>query len=115
MNGDTVLSAGFEYRGLSGLRGPLAFLRGVPSAAYQEHVEVLADDGPPRVGRVLSVTGDAAVVEVFGGTSGLSLDGCRVRFHGRPLRLGVGRELLGRVFDGLGRPRDGLPPPLAED
>jgi V/A-type H+-transporting ATPase subunit B len=108
-------AAGFEYRGLAGLRGPLAFLRGVSGAAYQEHVEVLSDDGPPRVGRVLSVTGDAAVVEVFGGTEGLSLDGCRVRFHGRPLRLGVGRELLGRVFDGLGRPRDGLPPPLADE
>jgi V/A-type H+-transporting ATPase subunit B len=106
---------GFEYRGLAGLRGPLAFLRGVSGAAYQEHVEVLADDLPPRVGRVLSATGDLAVIEVFGGTEGLSLDRVRVRFHGTPLRLGVGRELLGRVFDGLGRPRDGLPPPLVED
>jgi V/A-type H+-transporting ATPase subunit B len=108
-------TAGFEYRGLAALRGPLAFLRGVSGASYQEHVEVLADDLPPRVGRVLSVTGDLAVIEVFGGTDGLSLDRCRVRFHGRPLRLGVGRELLGRVFDGLGRPRDGLPPPLVAE
>ena len=106
---------GFEYRGLAGLRGPLAFLEGVSGAAYQEHVEVLADDGSTRVGRVLSATSDAAIIEVFGGTEGLSLDGCRVRFHGRPLRLGVGRELLGRVFDGRGRPRDGLPPPLADE
>jgi V/A-type H+-transporting ATPase subunit B len=106
---------GYEYRGLSGLRGPLAFLRGVSGAAYQEHVEVISDDGHVRVGRVLSVDGDLAIIEVFGGTDGLSLGGCRVRFHGTPLKLGVGRELLGRVFDGLGRPRDGLPPPLADE
>jgi len=107
--------AGFEYRGLDGLRGPLAFVRGVAGAAYHEHVELLGGDGPPRIGRVLSVTGDAAVLEVFGQTDGLALERCRVRFHGRPLGLGVGRELLGRIFDGLGRPRDGLPPPLADE
>lgn len=108
-------TAGVEYRGLKSLRGPLAFVAGVPGVAFHEHVELEGPDGIPRLGRVLAVSGDAAVIEVFGGTSGLTLDGCRVRFHGRPLMFGVGKELLGRVFDGVGRPRDGLPPPLVDE
>jgi len=105
-------TAGVEYRGLSSLRGPLAFVSGVSGISFHEHVEVEGLDGVRRMGRVLAVTTDSAIVEVFGGTDGLDLEHCRVRFHGRPLTLGVGTELLGRVFDGVGRPRDGLPPPL---
>lgn len=105
-------TAGVEYRGLTSLRGPLAFVGGVSGISFHEHVEVEGLDGTRRSGRVLAVAGDSAVVEVFGGTDGLELDSCRVRFHGRPLTMGVGKELLGRVFDGVGRPRDGLPPPL---
>jgi V/A-type H+-transporting ATPase subunit B len=104
-----------EYRGLDGLRGPLAFVRGVASASIHEHIEILVDGAPPRLGRVLSASGDTAVLEVFATTEGFALEHSRVRFHGRPLRLGVGRELLGRVFDGVGRPRDGLPPPIVDD
>jgi V/A-type H+-transporting ATPase subunit B len=104
-------AGGLEFRGLTALRGPLAFVRGVPGAAFHEHVDVLAPGGERIAGRVLAVSGDAATIEVFGPTDGLSLERTTVRFAGRPLTLGVGRELLGRVFDGLGRPRDGLPPP----
>jgi V/A-type H+-transporting ATPase subunit B len=108
-------AAALEYRGLRGLRGPLAVVEGVPRAAFHEHVEIEGVDGTVRAGRVLAVTADAAVLEVFGATAGLTLEKSRVRFSGGPLRLGVGRELLGRVFDGLGRPRDGLPPPLTAE
>jgi V/A-type H+-transporting ATPase subunit B len=107
--------AGLEYRGLRGLRGPLAFMEGLSRAGFHEHVELVGADGEARAGRVLAVAGDAAVIEVFGATAGLTLDRSRVRFSGGPLRMGVGRELLGRVFDGLGRPRDGLPPPLTAE
>lgn len=107
--------AALELRGLDGLRGPLAFVSGVPGAALGEEVELVPDDGPPRFGRVLSVTEEAAVIELFGPSEGIALARCRLRFHRRPLRIGVGRELLGRVFDGLGRPRDGLPPPLVDE
>lgn len=107
--------AALEIRGLDGLRGPLAFVSGVPGTALGEEVELLPDDGPARVGRVLSVSEAAAVVELFGAREGLALERCRLRFQRRPLRIGVGRELLGRVFDGLGRPRDGLPPPLVDE
>jgi V/A-type H+-transporting ATPase subunit B len=107
-------TAGIEYRGLTGLRGPLAFVSGVRGVAYHEQVELEGIDGATRAGRVLAVTGDRAVVEVFGATEGLTLERSRLRFQGRPITFGVGRELLGRTFDGLGRPRDGLPPPLVD-
>jgi V/A-type H+/Na+-transporting ATPase subunit B len=104
-------AAGLEYRGLAALKGPLAFLSGARGVAYHEHVDILGPDGVPRPGRVISVSGDTAVIELFAGSDGLPLENCRVRRHGEPLRFGVSDELLGRIFDGLGRPRDGLPPP----
>ena len=108
-------AAGLEYRGLARARGGLAFLSGATRLSYHEHVELLGPDGASRAGRVIAVSGDAAVIEVFGGTDGLDLESCRVRCSGGPLRVPVGEEILGRVFDGLGRPRDGLPAPLAEE
>ncbi len=105
--------AGLEYRGLDRARGGLVFLSGATGLAYREEVEVVGKDGVPRLGRVLSVTDDAAVLEVFAGTDGLVPRECLVRCAGSPMRLGVSEELLGRVFDGLGRPRDGLPRPAA--
>jgi V/A-type H+-transporting ATPase subunit B len=110
-----MLSAGLEAVGLRSVRGPLVFVDAVPGLAFQEEVELTAADGTACAGRVLSVTEQAAIIEVFGATDGLTLGGARLRFEGRPFRFGVGRELLGRTLDGLGRPRDGLPPPLAID
>lgn len=104
-------TAGLEYLGLRSLRGPLAFIEAVPGLTFHEQVELDVPDGTTRTGRVLSVSERAAVIEIFGQTDGLSLPQTRVRFSGRPLTFGVGRELLGRTFDGLGRPRDGLPAP----
>ena len=103
---------GLEYRGLTGLRGPLAFVQGIAGVAFHEHVYALSPDGGTTAGRVLAVAGDTAVIEVFGTTEGLTLTEARVRFQGSPLKFGVGRELLGRIYDGMGRPCDGLPPPL---
>jgi V/A-type H+/Na+-transporting ATPase subunit B len=106
---------GLEYRGLRRLRGPLAFVDAIPGVSFHEDVEIVSPDGAVLAGRVLAVTPDAVVVEVFGPTEGMTLADVRVRFHGRPLTMGVGRELLGRAFDGLGRPRDGLPVPIAAE
>lgn len=106
-----MTTAGLERRGLTELRGSLAFIEGVEGVAFHEFVDLVGSDGGTRPARVLSTTERGAVVEVFGVTDGLQLDASRVRFHGRPMRFGVGPELLGRVFDGLGRPRDSLPPP----
>jgi len=105
-------TAGLEHLGVRSLRGPLAFIEAVPGLAFQEEVELVAPDGIARAGRVLGVSETAAVIEVLGDTEGLMLESTRLRFAGRPFGFGVGRELLGRTFDGLGRPRDGLPAPL---
>lgn len=105
--------AELEYRGLAALKGPLAFVSGVAGASYREQVEVIGPDGRIRIGRVAGVSGDSAVLEIFSGTDGLPLAASRVRFRGEPLDFGVGPEIVGRVFDGMGRPRDGLPPPVA--
>lgn len=110
-----MLSAGLEAVGLRSVRGPLVFIDAVPGLSYQEQIELTSPDGDVSSGRVLSVTNRAAIIEVFGATDGLTLGRARLRFEGRPFRFGVGRELLGRTLDGLGRPRDGLPPPLAAE
>ena len=57
-------AGGLEFRGVAGLRGPLAFVRGVPGAAFHEHVDVIASDGVRLAGRVLAVTGDVATIEI---------------------------------------------------
>jgi V/A-type H+-transporting ATPase subunit B len=108
-------AAGLECMGLRSLRGPLAVIDAVPGLGFHEEVALLSDDGSTRAGRLLAVSEGAAVIEVFGATDGLTLATTRVRFEGRPFRLGVGRELLGRTLDGVGRPRDGLPPPVAAE
>jgi len=98
-----------EYVGAHGARGPLLFVTGVEGVGYDERVEIQLADGETRQGRVLEVGEDLAVVEIFEGTGGLSLDDVRVRFLGRSFHLPVSEEMLGRVFDGLGRPLDGGP------
>lgn len=93
--------------------GPLLVIEGFGGAAYGELVEVSSPSGI-HLGEVLSAGADAAVVELWGDTTGLRAGDLSVRFRGETLHLGVAREMLGRVFDGLGRPRDGIPPPVAE-
>ncbi|TAK32734.1 MAG: V-type ATP synthase subunit B [Chloroflexota bacterium] len=109
------MQGGKEYVGVSSLTGPLLVVEGASGVGYDEMVEVTGSGGEKRLGRVLSVSEKAAVVEVFQGTTGLTTRGTRVRFLGDPLRVPVSTEVLGRVFDALGRPRDGGPEPLAEE
>lgn len=105
---------GKEYIGLSRIAGPIVFVEGVSGVGYGELVEVL-DRGGTRLGRVLEVSEDYAVCQVFQGTDGISRERARVRFLGRPLEIPVTREMIGRVFDGLGRPLDGNPSPFANE
>jgi V/A-type H+-transporting ATPase subunit B len=102
-----------EYIGLSHVSGPIIIVEGVSGVGFDEMVEVTDPGGNVRVGRVLEVTEDLAVVQVFGGTRGLSISSTTVRFVGRPLELEVSRDMIGRVFNGLGEPIDDIPKPFS--
>lgn len=97
-----------QYVGLNEINGPLVVLDGVEGASYDEVVDIRLDDGSTRLGRVVEVSGDKAVLQVFEGTNGLSLKNTRTRFMGRPMEMPLSPEILGRVFNGAGRPVDGL-------
>ncbi len=106
---------GVEYTKVREIKGPLLILEGVTRAAYDELVEIESPSGEKKLGKVLEVGQGKTVVQVFEGTTGLSVTGTRARFLGKTMELPVSSELLGRVFDGLGRPLDGLPEPVGED
>jgi len=106
---------GREYIGLSEIVGPLIVLEGVRGAGYNEVVEIRQPDGGVRHGLILETSREATVVQVFEGTSGLSLPDTRVRFKGKPLEIALSRELLGRVFNGSGQPLDNLPYPVSDE
>ena len=108
------MSAEIEYTTLSGISGPLIFVEGVRGIGYGEIVEIRDDSREIRIGQTLEVDEDRAVVQVFEGTSGLSVKGMRVTFVGKSLEIPVDRDMLGRVFDGLGRPIDGAPQVITE-
>jgi V/A-type H+-transporting ATPase subunit B len=98
-----------EYVNLSAIKGPLIFIEGVTNVGYGEIVEIRDHNGNIRIGQTLEVDEDRAIVQVFEGTSGLSLKKTRTTFLGKPLEIPVSRDMLGRVFDGLGRPIDDAP------
>ena len=103
-----------EVIGVSRIEGPLVFVEGIGSVGYDDVVEIINAQGQLRHGRVLEVGEGMAVIEVFAGTSGLSVDGTRIHFMGKPYEIPVAEEMLGRIFNGLGKPLDGGPEPLAD-
>ena len=108
------LLSGREYRGIDRIDGPLIFVRKTHPVGYRELVECVDREGNLRLGMVLDTSEREVVVQVFEGTSGLTMPDTRVRFQGGPLTLGVSRYMLGRVFNGLGRPIDGGPVPVGD-
>jgi V/A-type H+-transporting ATPase subunit B len=111
---DVTEHGGQEIRSVARIEGPLVVVEGVGDVGYDEVAEVIDPRGRHRQGRVLEVGEGIAVIEIFAGTTGLSIEETNVRFLGQSLRLPVSTEMLGRVFDGLGTPIDGGPEPLAE-
>ncbi|MBW9224031.1 ATP synthase subunit B [Methanothermococcus sp. SCGC AD-155-E23] len=103
-----------EYTSVSSIAGPLLIVEGVKGVAYGEIVEIITPSGEKRTGQVLEVREDIAVVQVFEGTTGLSTDRTRVRFTGETAKIGVSLEMLGRIFDGTGKPIDGGPEIIPE-
>jgi len=108
------MKAELEYTNLSGISGPLIFVQGVKGVGYGDLVEIRNDSGEIRTGQTLEVDEEMAVVQVFEGTTGLSIKGTRTTFIGKPLEIPTHREMLGRVFDGLGRPIDGAPQVISD-
>ncbi len=97
-----------EYIGLSELSGSLIALQGVEDVAYDEMAEITLESGERRYGRVIMIDGDKVILQVFEGTKGISLENARTHFTGKPMDIALSHEMLGRIFDGAGRPIDGL-------
>ncbi len=95
-----------EYKTVAEVAGPLMLVENVEGVTYQELTEIELPGGEIRRGQVLEVSGDKALVQVFEGTSGINIHRAKVRFLGKGIELPVSLDILGRVFDGMGRPRD---------
>ena len=104
-----------EYLGLNEINGPLVAIEGVSGASYDEIVEISVDGGKERkIGKVVEIYGDRAVIQVFEGTENMSLINTHTRFTGHPLQLSLSPDILGRTFNGIGQPIDGLGDIVAE-
>ena len=103
-----------QYVGLSEINGPLVVLDDVDGVSYDEVVNIRLDDGSMRIGRVVEISGKKAVLQVFEGTNGLSLKNTKTTFMGHLMEMPLSPEVLGRVFNGAGRPIDGLGEIFAE-
>ncbi|WP_409228031.1 V-type ATP synthase subunit B [Gudongella sp. SC589] len=103
-----------EYNTVREVVGPLMVVDGVEGVKYEELVDIELGTGEKRRGRVLEVNGDKAMVQLFEGSSGFNLGKTRVKFLGKPLELGVSEDMIGRIFDGLGRPKDDGPKIIPE-
>ena len=103
-----------EYKTIKEVVGPLLLVEGVEGVKYNELVEIVQKDGEVRHGKVLEVHRDKALVQLFESSQGLQISTSRAKFLGRSLELSVSEDMLGRVFDGMGRPRDGSAPVIAD-
>jgi V/A-type H+-transporting ATPase subunit B len=103
-----------EYKTIKEIAGPLMFIDQVEGVKFDELVEIEMKNGEQRRGKVLEVSGNTALVQLFEGSQGLNIEESKVRFTGHSLELPVSTDMLGRVFDGLGRPKDGGPKIIPE-
>ena len=103
-----------EYLGLHEINGPLVAIEGVSGASYDEIVEINVGDKEKKIGRVVEIYGDKAVIQVFEGTDNMSLINTHTRFTGHPLEVSLSPDILGRTFNGIGQPIDGLGEIVAE-
>ncbi len=103
-----------EYNTIREVVGPLMLVEGVKGVKYNELVEIEQADGEKRMGKVLEVEGDKAMVQLFESSNGLQIHTAKARFLGRGIELSVSEDMLGRVFDGMGNPKDGGPEIIPE-
>lgn len=103
-----------EYKTLSSIAGPLILVEGIEGAKYEELVEMTTEQGDTRMGKVLEVHKDKALVQMFESTQGVATKGTKAKFLGKPLEIGVSEDMLGRVFSGSGKPIDNGPDIIPE-
>ena len=103
-----------EYKTIKEVVGPLMLVEGVEGVGYNELVEITQKNGEVRRGKVLEVKDDKAVVQLFESSQGLKISDSKARFLGKSIELAVSPDMLGRVFDGMGNPRDGGAPVIAD-
>ena len=103
-----------QYKTIKEISGPLLMVEGVEGVKYEEMVEIELSSGIKRRGRVLEISNDKAVVQMFEDAQGLEVDGAKATFLGKTMEIGVSKDMLGRIFDGAGKPKDGSPAILAE-
>lgn len=103
-----------EYLGLSEINGPLVVLEGVKNASFDEIVEFRVDDGSKKLGRIVEIYEEKAVIQVFEGTENMSLSNTHTRLSGHPMEVELSPDILGRTFNGIGKPIDGLGPVIPE-
>ena len=104
-----------EYLGLSNINGPLVVLEGLQDAFYDEIVEFVVDGNKKKMGRIIELYEGRAVIQVFEGTENMSLVNTHTKLSGHPMEVAVSPDMLGRTFNGVGVPIDGLGPLLSTD
>ena len=103
-----------EYTSVTNVIGPLIIVEGIENVSYGEIVEIKTASGEERLGQVLEIEKDKSVVQVFEGTTGIDTEKTKVRFISETMKLNVSSEMLGRIFNGLGRPIDNQPEIIPE-
>lgn len=104
-----------EYLGLSEINGPLIVLEGIQGAAYDEIVELTVEGNHHKLGRIVEINEDKAVIQVFEGTEEMSLKNTHTKLTGHPMQIALSEDILGRVFNGIGEPIDGLEPIISDE
>ncbi len=97
-----------QYLGLENINGPLVYLKTPNEISYNEQVELILKSGEKRIGNVIILNKDITVIQVYEGTDGINIDGVRTELNGKPLQIKLSKDVLGRIFNGIGEPIDGL-------
>lgn len=97
-----------QYLGLEKINGPLVYLKTPDLISYNEQIELVLKNGERRIGNVVATNEDVTIIQVYEGTTGIDVDSVRTELNGKPLEVKLSKDMLGRVFNGIGKPIDGL-------
>ncbi len=97
-----------QYLGLENINGPLVYLKTPKEISYNEQIELILKSGERRIGNVIVLNEDVTAIQVYEGTDGINIDGVKTELNGKPLQIKLSKDVLGRIFNGIGKPIDGL-------